>query len=131
MLASVPTWICLVIGGAVGAALASWLSACAYRIPRRMNISSDRSICPHCQSQIAGRDNVPLFGWLMLRGRCRTCHEPIPRRELAYELAGAAVGAVAIFIHLYLLVVIAIAAIAIPLALAAKHGPESGQEDSP
>ena len=53
------------------------------------------SHCPKCKHPLAARDNIPLFGWLMLRGRCRYCREPIsiqyPLVELLAGLASAAV----------------------------------------
>ncbi|MGL5828552.1 MAG: prepilin peptidase, partial [Angustibacter sp.] len=52
--------------------------------------------CPHCQQPIAARDNIPVFGWLLLRGRCRSCATAISRRypliELLTGLLFAAVG---------------------------------------
>lgn len=58
-------------------------------------VVKESSHCPKCKHPLAARDNIPLFGWLMLRGRCRYCHEPIsiqyPLVELLAGLASAAV----------------------------------------
>jgi leader peptidase (prepilin peptidase)/N-methyltransferase len=65
---------------AVGAAVGSFLNVCIYRIPARINLLWPPSHCPGCGSAIAARDNVPIFGWLALRGRCRSCGRSISAR---------------------------------------------------
>jgi leader peptidase (prepilin peptidase)/N-methyltransferase len=72
----------------------SFVSVVAHRVPRGLSIVGPRSECPSCGAQIAAHDNVPVFSWLLLRGRCRRCGEPISARYPAVELAlGAAFGA--------------------------------------
>jgi leader peptidase (prepilin peptidase)/N-methyltransferase len=56
------------------------LNVCIYRIPARINLLWPPSRCPGCTSAIAARDNVPIFGWLALRGRCRSCGRSISAR---------------------------------------------------
>jgi leader peptidase (prepilin peptidase)/N-methyltransferase len=74
---------------AVGAAVGSFLNVCICRIPARMNLLWPPSRCPSCASTIAARDNVPIFGWLALRGRCRSCGGLIsPRYPLVEALVG-------------------------------------------
>jgi leader peptidase (prepilin peptidase)/N-methyltransferase len=63
-----------------GAAVGSFLNVCIWRLPRRLSLIRPRSRCPRCGSAIAARDNVPIVGWLWLRGRCRACHLPISAR---------------------------------------------------
>jgi len=58
-----------------------------------MSIVSPRSACPNCATPIRERDNVPVVSWLILRGRCRTCREPISIRYPLIELACAALFA--------------------------------------
>ncbi|MEN8007898.1 MAG: prepilin peptidase [Candidatus Krumholzibacteriota bacterium] len=78
--------------------LAAWLGACfgsfsnvlIYRLPRNLNVVAGRSFCPSCEKTVAWYDNIPVFSWLFLRGRCRGCSAPIPVRYLLVELAGAA-----------------------------------------
>jgi leader peptidase (prepilin peptidase)/N-methyltransferase len=65
---------------AVGAAVGSFLNVCIYRIPARINLLWPPSRCPGCASAIAARDNVPILGWLALRGRCRSCGRSISAR---------------------------------------------------
>lgn len=76
---------CAVFGLAVG----SFLNVVIYRVPRHESVVSPRSACPTCSTPIAGRDNVPVISWLLLRGHCRTCHAWISARYPAVELATA------------------------------------------
>src|SRR2546426_3495515 len=66
--------------GACGAAIGSFVNVLAYRLPRRESIVKPRSRCPHCGTQIAGYDNIPVVSWLLLRGHCRRCSAAIPVR---------------------------------------------------
>lgn len=72
----------LIVGSCVG----SFLNVCVYRIPRSMSLLRPRSHCPLCMGFIRGRDNVPVLGWLLLRGRCRHCRGSIAPRYMAVEL---------------------------------------------
>lgn len=83
----------------LGAILGSFASALAYRLPRGENWVSDRSRCPECGATIRARDNVPIVSWLLLRGRCRDCSEPISVR---YPLVEAGLGS--LFAATYLIV---------------------------
>ena len=74
---------------AAGACIGSMLNVVIYRLPRRMSLWWPRSHCPKCRRSILVRDNIPLYSWLRLRGRCRWCGEPIPWRYPAVELACA------------------------------------------
>lgn len=85
--------IALAGGLLLGLVLGSWLTACAHRIPRRIDVVSDRSRCPDCDTVILARDNLPLVGWLRLRGRCRACGGRIPARYPLIELACGLCGA--------------------------------------
>jgi prepilin signal peptidase PulO-like enzyme (type II secretory pathway) len=75
----------LALGGSVG----SFLNVCIWRLPRGESVIRPRSRCPECRTPIESRDNVPVLGWLLLRGRCRHCAWPIPAR---YPLVEATVG---------------------------------------
>src|SRR5665213_1938672 len=81
--------ICALFGLAVG----SFLNGVIYRVPRNESIVSPRSRCPSCGVAIKERDNIPVFSWLLLRGRCRNCRAPISPRYLFVELAGGALFA--------------------------------------
>lgn len=78
---------------AVGACLGSFLNVVALRVPRGETIGGG-SYCPYCCVPIRSRDNVPILGWLSLRGRCYSCRLPIPSRYMIIEIiAGAMVCA--------------------------------------
>jgi leader peptidase (prepilin peptidase)/N-methyltransferase len=74
-----------------GLAAGSFVTVVAHRVPRGESIVGPRSRCPGCGTQIAARDNVPVFSWLWLRGRGRCCGEAIsagyPLAELGLGLA--------------------------------------------
>jgi leader peptidase (prepilin peptidase) / N-methyltransferase len=74
---------------AVGASIGSFLNVVVYRLPRGATLLGT-SHCPKCGHAIRPYDNVPVFGWLALRGRCRDCALPIsPRYPLVEAIAGA------------------------------------------
>jgi leader peptidase (prepilin peptidase)/N-methyltransferase len=73
-----------------GAVIGSFLNVVIHRVPRREPISTGRSRCPSCSTQIAAYDNVPVVSWLLLRGRCRHCKAPISPRYPLIELLTAA-----------------------------------------
>jgi leader peptidase (prepilin peptidase) / N-methyltransferase len=56
-----------------GLMIGSFLNVCIYRLPRRESIVWPASHCTSCNRQLAWFENVPVIGWLALRGRCRTC----------------------------------------------------------
>lgn len=56
-----------------GLIVGSFVTAVAHRVPRGLSIVGPRSQCPSCGAQIAAYDNVPVFSWLLLRGRGRCC----------------------------------------------------------
>jgi leader peptidase (prepilin peptidase) / N-methyltransferase len=85
---------------AAGAMIGSFLTVVAHRVPRAESIVAGRSHCPGCGAQIAAYDNVPVFSWLLLRGRSRCCHQHISSRYPLTELALATLyAAVAIRFH--------------------------------
>ena len=60
-----------------GIVIGSFLNVCISRIPEEISIISPGSRCPRCQTPIRPYDNIPVFSWLLLRGKCRNCHLPI------------------------------------------------------
>jgi leader peptidase (prepilin peptidase)/N-methyltransferase len=81
-----------------GAAVGSFLNVCIHRLPLRMSLAWPASHCPQCQAPIKPYDNVPVLGYLWLRGRCRQCHAPI---SLKYPIVEAITAA--IFVACFLL----------------------------
>jgi leader peptidase (prepilin peptidase)/N-methyltransferase len=80
---------CALLGLAVG----SFLNVIIYRVPRHESILSPPSACPSCGAPIGHRDNVPVFSWIVLRGRCRACSSPISVQYPLVELTTAALFA--------------------------------------
>jgi leader peptidase (prepilin peptidase)/N-methyltransferase len=81
-----------------GLILGSFATVVAHRLPRGESFVAGRSRCPHCGVQIAAYDNIPVVSWLMLRGRCRSCREPISARYPITELAMAVLFAATVLI---------------------------------
>ena len=80
----------------VGASIGSFLNVVAYRMPRGISVIWEPSRCPKCHQLIRSYDNVPVLGWLWLRGKCRDCHAPIsPRYAIVEFILGAAFFALA------------------------------------
>jgi leader peptidase (prepilin peptidase)/N-methyltransferase len=69
--------------------MGSFLNVVIWRVPRGESIVSPPSHCPRCDVRIRARDNIPIVSWLLLRGRCHNCGEPISRR---YPLVEALVA---------------------------------------
>ena len=85
----------LVVAGCalLGLAIGSFLNVVIHRVPEHRSIVKPRSACPSCGTEIAGRDNIPVVSWLLLRGRCRTCKARISPRYPLVELTTAVVFA--------------------------------------
>lgn len=73
------------LGGAVG----SFLNVVVYRLPRGMSLNHPASHCPKCGHAIRWRDNLPILGWLVLRGKCRDCKTEISPRYFYVEVVVA------------------------------------------
>ena len=73
----------------LGLVIGSFLNVVIWRVPRGESVVSPPSHCPRCETPIQPRDNVPVLSWLLLRGRCRHCGEPISVR---YPLVEAFTG---------------------------------------
>lgn len=72
--------------GFVGLFIGSFLNVVIYRVPAGESVVHPRSRCPGCGHQITPAENVPVVSWLVLRGRCSGCHEPISARYPLVEL---------------------------------------------
>lgn len=80
-------WFLLTWLFVLGAIIGSFLNVVIYRLPRGLSLQRPGSQCPRCGHPIRWYDNVPIFGWLWLRGRCRDCRAAISPRYPLVELA--------------------------------------------
>jgi leader peptidase (prepilin peptidase)/N-methyltransferase len=110
-----PVWIAL--AGVLGLLVGSFLNVVILRLPERMaadwqreardvleleedtrplppGIVREPSHCPHCKHRLSALDNIPLFGWLLLRGRCRYCQIRISIQYPLVELLSGVLSAV-------------------------------------
>lgn len=92
----VPNWLIITFLFALGACVGSFLNVVVWRLPRittpmgtsifreawltLYGLSSPASHCPKCKTPLSWRDNIPVLGWLFLRGKCRYCKLPISSR---------------------------------------------------
>lgn len=94
-----------VLGFLFGAAIGSFLNVVIYRLPillkregkadnKTFNLAWPGSHCPQCKKPIRWYDNVPILSWLLLRGRCRNCKNPISPRYPLVEIVCAAATAI-------------------------------------
>jgi leader peptidase (prepilin peptidase) / N-methyltransferase len=85
---------------AAGLLIGSFVTVVAHRVPRGESVVGGRSHCPACGAQIAAYDNVPVFSWVLLRGRARCCGAAISARYPLTELTvGALYAATALILY--------------------------------
>jgi|SRR5665213_3270719 len=86
----------MVWAGLLGLCAGSFANVFLYRYPRGESLWRPPSSCPHCHRPVRWRHNVPLLGWVGLRGRCFDCGKPIsvryPLIEAAFGVLGIAVA---------------------------------------
>lgn len=76
-----------------GLLFGSFLNVVRLRLPEGESIVHPGSHCPHCQQMLAWWQNIPVFSWLLLRGRCHFCRQPISAAYPLFELATAVLWA--------------------------------------
>lgn len=81
------TVFALVLAGVFGLVIGSFLNVVIYRVPRELSLVTPASRCPSCETPIKARHNVPVLGWLVLRGHCAQCQAPISARYPLVEAA--------------------------------------------
>jgi leader peptidase (prepilin peptidase)/N-methyltransferase len=95
-LAELPAWFVRVFAFLWGAVWGSFANVVIYRWPRELSLSHPPSRCPHCETPIRPYDNVPILGWMWLRGKCRACKAPISPRypfvEALYAVAALVIA---------------------------------------
>ena len=70
-------WL-LLLAGLLGLAIGSFLNVCIYRLPLEQSLAYPPSRCMSCDRRLRWFENVPVFAWIALGGKCRTCRTPIP-----------------------------------------------------
>jgi leader peptidase (prepilin peptidase)/N-methyltransferase len=83
----------VLLAGVLGAVLGSFLNVCILRLPAEQSVVRPPSRCPKCGKGVAWYDNIPVLSWIVLRGRCRNCGQPISIQYPLVELATAAIWA--------------------------------------
>jgi len=82
----------------MGGLWGSFANVCIFRLPFDKGVVSGRSYCPKCKKKINWYDNVPIFSYLLLRGKCRRCKKIIPQQYLIVELLS-----IICFVNIYLI----------------------------
>lgn len=88
-----------VLAGLFGLLFGSFLNVCSLRWPVDESVVSPGSRCPSCLEPVRWYDNVPVFSWLRLRGKCRYCAEPVSVQYPLVELATGLIWAGAFAAH--------------------------------
>ena len=78
--------ILIVIFALLGTAIGSFLNVCIDRLPIGKSLAYPPSHCDACQHRLLPKDLIPVFSYLWLRGHCRYCQAPIPRRVFWVEV---------------------------------------------
>lgn len=81
-----------------GASVFSFVNVVVYRLPRKMNYCTGKSICPACERALKGAQMIPVFSYLFLRGKCGYCKSAIPFRYVFMEIIG---GVLALFTFIW------------------------------
>lgn len=76
----------VILFGVLGLCIGSFLNVVIYRLPLGMNLAKPKSHCPKCNHNLAWKDKIPLFSFLVLRGKCRYCGAKISPRYFLVEL---------------------------------------------
>jgi leader peptidase (prepilin peptidase) / N-methyltransferase len=98
--ADLPEWYVRIVALVLGALFGSFFNVAIYRWPREMSVVTPPSHCPSCGAAVKPWWNVPIFGYLFLRGRARCCGAQLSARYLVVELLSA-VLALAIAEHFF------------------------------
>ena len=85
----IPLWYWLIVFFCVGACVGSFYNVIVYRMPRGISLINPPSHCPLCKKRIPIRYNLPIVGWLWLRGKSACCKQPI---SIIYPIGEALCG---------------------------------------
>lgn len=93
--------ILIIIVCLFGLSIGSFANVCIYRIPRKKSIANPpRSFCPRCGKTLAWYDNIPVLGFLLLRGKCRYCRASI---SVQYPLVELLIGLLFVGAYIFVL----------------------------
>lgn len=81
----------------IGLCVGSFLNVCIYRIPLEKSIVFPQSGCPNCKEKLQPKDMIPVLGYLMLKGKCRYCKEPI---SIQYPIVELITGTIWLIVYL-------------------------------
>lgn len=81
----------------LGSCIFSFLNVVIYRLPRKLNFITGRSMCTSCGHTLGFFDMIPVIGWVFLRGKCRYCKERVSARYPAVELLGGMLGVLCLY----------------------------------
>lgn len=82
----------------LGACVFSFVNVVVYRLPKKMDYIKGHSVCPSCGKRLKWYHNLPVFGFVLLRGKCGFCGDKISPRYLIFELLG---GVLSLFTQIY------------------------------
>ena len=88
-------WFRLLVGFIIGSTLGSFITMLSYRLPQHLSIVMPPSHCPSCQKDLKSLDLIPIFSWLIARGKCRYCGVSFGVRYFLIEVATAVITALA------------------------------------
>ncbi len=94
LMTGLPQWLGYLNVFILGSIIGSFLNVVIHRVPREQSIAFPNSACPKCGNAIRPYDNIPILSWIILRGKCRNCKEPISVRYPAVEMLTGAMFAV-------------------------------------
>jgi len=99
MIDELPPVVLLVFAAAFGGIVGSFLNVCIYRLPLGKSVVWPASGCPRCGRALAWYENIPVLSYLVLRGRCRTCHVWISLQYPIVEALTAAMFALGVWYY--------------------------------
>lgn len=97
MIDILPLWLWALVATLFGLTIGSFINVVIYRVPREQSIVFPRSACPNCGHMITAWENIPVFSYLVLGGKCRGCSNPI---SLVYPLVETLIAASFVLVFL-------------------------------
>ena len=96
-LTGLPIWVAYLFFFLLGSIIGSFLNVVIHRVPQEESVIFPTSACPKCEAKIKAYDNIPIFSWLILGGKCRKCKNPISIRYPAIELLTGVLFALTVY----------------------------------